>query len=819
MSKAPCPDSTKLDAFLNDGLSSKRRRLVKDHLAACQSCRKQLHQLKDFQGVLLTALSCPDSELLAQWVDGALGLSQARSIQKHLDACDDCQIVVEITSQALDDMESGLFEDQLQQASQQAPSDKRNKTKRRKRRRLSPNSPSPFLTWALPMAAAAALLLLLALSPKSGPSDTNISKKQDPTTKIKNTDIKDKDPQKGPKPEPKPQKGPKPKDNKPKDSANKDPKTSNNDTTNTDPSPTPEQQPDPTKQPDPAPDSKPEHKAKDKDPKTPEDQSNVRAQRSLAIRGAHGALAMKRVGSNNWRALEGSALLNREDQLMAQRGHAEFDFGGVRVSLRKGSVVHLERQDAEESRLAIDEGEAFFDLSKGRAAGFNGRFVAIAGQSQTTALGTRFLVRREGDGAKVYVEEGQVELKSAGDSVKINAGEAYSAKPDKAPKAVSASALRVQAWRQEALSAQVLARGLSYPRAWTAWQVFDKVLADLKSGSERAQARALLALTAAQQHPDCRVLVNAETARLLNEKQQALLQQASRPTQASLLQQQLLKALVVVRERPAALRTLKRKDKALFASIEGLAEALKGAQNLTNEELLALRLATLCGVKDLELARWKQLLKDRALTGELSAEDQLFLNLLPKRLQSKQPIAGALKQAADKWSASWSQATVDLLSLHRAGALAGLALSGAERQQSMTALMRSQAELNAVDRLLIVSEALPRMLSRSALEPQTLGPLVLPRDGQFVVLFRFKGSRKFRSAILCGDWDDWKEAKPSMRKDGRGVFTQQLRLAAKRHEYKFKITSKDWETDRSHGLDVEDGHGGLNSVLDLRPLR
>lgn len=48
-----------LNAYADDELTGKRQRLVKDHLAACESCRIKLKEIRSLEGVLKNSLQVP----------------------------------------------------------------------------------------------------------------------------------------------------------------------------------------------------------------------------------------------------------------------------------------------------------------------------------------------------------------------------------------------------------------------------------------------------------------------------------------------------------------------------------------------------------------------------------------------------------------------------------------------------------------------------------------------------------------------------------------------------------------------------------------
>lgn len=86
------------------------------------------------------------------------------------------------------------------------------------------------------------------------------------------------------------------------------------------------------------------------------------------------------------------------------------------VSLADGSVLTLNtatqlRTLVNESgrKVWLEDGEAYFDIAHDKKH----PFVVIAGDRRITVLGTRFVVRRQGEQVNVVVEEGRVQIASA----------------------------------------------------------------------------------------------------------------------------------------------------------------------------------------------------------------------------------------------------------------------------------------------------------------------------------------------------------------------------------------------------------------------
>lgn len=86
------------------------------------------------------------------------------------------------------------------------------------------------------------------------------------------------------------------------------------------------------------------------------------------------------------------------------------------VALPDGSVLTLNTAthvravvNGSGRKVWLEDGEAYFDIAHDKAH----PFVVIAGDRRITVLGTRFLVRRQGEQVNVTVEEGRVQIASA----------------------------------------------------------------------------------------------------------------------------------------------------------------------------------------------------------------------------------------------------------------------------------------------------------------------------------------------------------------------------------------------------------------------
>ena len=79
---------------------------------------------------------------------------------------------------------------------------------------------------------------------------------------------------------------------------------------------------------------------------------------------------------------------------------------GSRVTLDTGTRIQVRLHDDRRS-VALLSGQAFFDVTGDPAR----PFVVTAGDTHVTAVGTRFDVRRDGDGARVTLLEGRVAVR------------------------------------------------------------------------------------------------------------------------------------------------------------------------------------------------------------------------------------------------------------------------------------------------------------------------------------------------------------------------------------------------------------------------
>lgn len=84
------------------------------------------------------------------------------------------------------------------------------------------------------------------------------------------------------------------------------------------------------------------------------------------------------------------------------------------------------------------------------------------------------------------------------------------------------------------------------------------------------------------------------------------------------------------------------------------------------------------------------------------------------------------------------------------------------------------------------------------------------------VEFRLEAPRASQVAVV-GDWNGWDaEANPLRDSDGDGVWETTVTLRpGEEYQYQFLVDDETWMPDPSSPLTVDDGFGGMNSVLNI----
>lgn len=93
-------------------------------------------------------------------------------------------------------------------------------------------------------------------------------------------------------------------------------------------------------------------------------------------------------------------------------------------------------------------------------------------------------------------------------------------------------------------------------------------------------------------------------------------------------------------------------------------------------------------------------------------------------------------------------------------------------------------------------------------EPQS-GPDITDAGVRFTLY-----APRVEKVTLVGDFNNWSTtADPMYDREGTGLWTILIPLAAGRHEYKFLLESEKWVPDPGNPEMVDDGFGGFNSVI------
>jgi len=120
------------------------------------------------------------------------------------------------------------------------------------------------------------------------------------------------------------------------------------------------------------------------------------------------------------------------------------------VQLADGSVIHLNTDTAlnvslsdNERRVELLDGEAEFDVAHDR----NRPFRVSAGHTSTEALGTRFIIRYDGNNGKVTLLQGKIRTTAPNTSATLNAGQQIAFHADDLGGVQSADMDSAEAWR------------------------------------------------------------------------------------------------------------------------------------------------------------------------------------------------------------------------------------------------------------------------------------------------------------------------------------------------------------------------------------
>jgi 1,4-alpha-glucan branching enzyme len=72
-----------------------------------------------------------------------------------------------------------------------------------------------------------------------------------------------------------------------------------------------------------------------------------------------------------------------------------------------------------------------------------------------------------------------------------------------------------------------------------------------------------------------------------------------------------------------------------------------------------------------------------------------------------------------------------------------------------------------------------------------------------------------KNVSVAGSFNDWNPSKNPLAADKKGVWRLMLSLPAGSHQYKF-VVDGNWKHDPSNPSDADDGHGGKNSLVEVK---
>jgi hypothetical protein len=100
----------------------------------------------------------------------------------------------------------------------------------------------------------------------------------------------------------------------------------------------------------------------------------------------------------------------------------------------------------------------------------------------------------------------------------------------------------------------------------------------------------------------------------------------------------------------------------------------------------------------------------------------------------------------------------------------------------------------------------------------TLTLAVTSRSGsETVIVHLYLSAPDAVQVAVVGDWNEWNGDADLLRdKDGDGVWEIRLEVPrGQEYQYQFLIDGRQWIPDPNAAIKVDDGFGGMNSVLDI----
>jgi 1,4-alpha-glucan branching enzyme len=91
--------------------------------------------------------------------------------------------------------------------------------------------------------------------------------------------------------------------------------------------------------------------------------------------------------------------------------------------------------------------------------------------------------------------------------------------------------------------------------------------------------------------------------------------------------------------------------------------------------------------------------------------------------------------------------------------------------------------------------------------------------GKARVTFTVDPRTDARTAVVCGEWNDWSADADVMRRDAEGAFSLTVDLDAGRaYRFRYLLDGQRWDNDWAADAYVRNDFGGDDSVVDLTAL-
>jgi len=788
-----CPEPLELSKLCDgESLPAEARRLTA-HLAGCSRCRERVEREQEVARAV-AALTCPEAEVLARFVDDDLPAAAGERVAAHVLRCDACRDVVAWTKEGL--------------AEQARRSGRGRRASGAHRRRAAAPRREPASPW-LPVAVAAAAAVLLAVvllrgepvqpsgdrAARPTPAETSPTDGPEVATPASPSPAPTGAPRPGPSPsvEPTSSTAPSPTPS-PTTAPTASPRPS------VEPSASPE--PSPTTEPRPSPSPRPTSTVSPTPAPSP---AETPAPAGVAVAALDGAGLRWRDPAGREGVLAGGAVFPPGTRFSAPDGAGTFRTGVVACTVPPRATLAVHAPDGEDARLELVEGAALFESPRPGARIACGEAVVEPGPA-----GGRFAVERSGPGrVMVAVVSGSARAGTPAAMARVEAGRAARIERGEARPATGGELL--ERAREQGLQAD-LSRGLSARRGLAAARVLTELEDRLAAADPARRARAAYAaLAAAAADP---ALASA-AAPLADDAGDALaavlaaddtaLAEGGAAAPAALA--------VLARARRWGQRRLELPD-ADADRLEALAEALAAhpaaALAADTEVLLALRAVEKATGFRAPRALWGRVAEAAARPD--AGPGALARLLLAGRGVDPAPLLADLDALLARSALDAPLEPATLLEVERSLTLAS-ALD-APRLERVLAHAAGARSADPAALIVLARDAAP-FAGRQPVAPGAPSVVAVPVDGGWRVTWVFRAERRPQGVHLVGSWDQWDEEATPMTRRPDGSFVHTRVLPPGRHEYKFILRpGGSWTTDAGNPLQAPSGVDATeNSVL------